>query len=86
MFFSSERNLESVLEEQLKEVRSRRRETVYVFLFVFVFVFVFNFRYYIFILLGLIDVSGDIFCLHAEPRLHCFVYIYDLNLLYQCLN
>ena len=31
MFFSSERNLESVLEEQLKEVRSRRRETVYVF-------------------------------------------------------
>ena len=50
MFFSSERNLESVLEEQLKEVRSRRRETVYVFLFVFVFVF--HYRYYIFILLG----------------------------------
>ena len=26
-----------------------------------------------------IDVCEDIYCLHAEPRLHSFVYIYDLN-------
>ena len=43
--FSSERNLESVLGEQVEGVRSRDVRLV-------MFVFVFLFRYYIFILLG----------------------------------
>ena len=84
MFFSSERNLESVLEELLKKFVP---EDVRLFMF-FCLCLCLCFTSGIIYLFCwvLIDVSEDISCLHAEPRLHCFVYIYDLNLLYQCLN
>ena len=82
MFFSSERNLESVLEELLKEFVP---EDVRLFMFLCLCLCFTSGIIYLFCWV-LIDVSGDISCLHAEPRLHCFVYIYDLNLLYQCLN
>ena len=78
--FSSERNLESVLEEQLKKFFPED-----VRLFMFLCLCFTSGIIYLFCWV-LIDVSEDISCLHAEPRLHCFVYIYYLNLLYQCLN
>ena len=80
MFFSSERNLESVLGEQLKKFAPED-----VRLFMFLCLCFTSGIIYLFCWV-LINVSEDISCLHAEPRLHSFVYIYDLNLLYQCLN